>query len=102
MAQTAAAVFVAADTEETTSCSASGSPLASSVAVPVDAVMTHSNSFIVFGPTTDCSMTSGSEVTRATNVDLLDSGTDYFGRSQSARHWKPAGSARRLEGFPLR
>ena len=101
MAQTIAGV-VAADIEVTTSCSASGSPLASGVAVPAEAVMTHFNSSTVFGPASDCSMTSGSEVTRATNVALLDSGTDYFGRSQSARHWKPAGSARRLEGCPTR
>ena len=42
--QTAAAGVSAADTGETTSCSASGSPLASGAAVPAEAVMTHFNS----------------------------------------------------------
>ena len=41
--------------------------------------MTHFDSVTGFAPAFDLSITSGSEVTRATTVDLLDSGTGRSG-----------------------
>ena len=61
--------------------------------------MTHFDSVTEFAPAFDLSMTSGSEVTRATNVAFeSDSGTVHFGCWPCSRHLGRAGSGQRLEG----
>ena len=93
-----AATVKAVDSEETEQCYRFASPLAFVLAVPEAAVMTRFNSFAVIELASDCSVTSGFEVSRATDVaQSSDCGTIHFGCCSP--HLKLLSFDRRQEGF---
>ena len=101
VSRTVAAGAGSASSEGTDHCYTSGF-LASVLAVPEEAVMTHFDSVTEFEPASDCClMTSVLEVTRATNVAFTsDSGTVRFGCWLCLQRPVEAGSSRRLAGRP--